>query len=523
MSTSARRTGAVLLVAVLAHFTTSPLPGQTVRPEPLSGGDAVARAYDAILDARFDELPAVLAATCGPAPREVCDLLEAVTLWWRIQLDPADRRFDQALEERADEAVLAAEAWTRREPDRAEAWFYLGAAFGLRVRWHVLRDERLAAARDGKRSMDALERALDLEPGLADAHFGRGLYRYYADVVPAAAKVLRWLLLLPGGDRDAGLQEMLEARERGRVLRSEAAFELQQIYLWYENRPNDALTVLEGLRARYPRNHRFAQLVAQVHDEYLHDPSSSLRTWQRLLNAARRGEVAEPRSAEVLAHLGAARQLEALAETDLALLHLEEVTAAAPARPVGSHAEAWLQMGRAFDRMGRRDDASTAYAAAAAAIPEDDPTDVGRRLARARRSRPDVAAGEAHRLALEGWRALERGQLDDAERRIRESLGIAPDEPVARYRYAQLLLRTQRLDAAFDVLEPLVGRVDLSPVFQARASLDVGRLWESRGDVEHALERYDIAAKKDGADPMTRAAARNEHTRLTLEIASRVR
>ena len=74
---------------------------------------------------------------------------------------------------------------------------------------------KLAAARDGKRIKEALERALALDPQLEDARFGIGLYKYYADMAPAAARFLRFFLLLPGGDRKEGLNEMLRARKRG--------------------------------------------------------------------------------------------------------------------------------------------------------------------------------------------------------------------------------------------------------------------------------------------------------------------
>ena len=76
----------------------------------------------------------------------------------------------------------------------------------------MLRGEQLAAARDGKRIKDALERALALDPALQDAYFGIGLYHYYADVAPAAFKMLRWLLLLPGGDRARGAARRCCAR-----------------------------------------------------------------------------------------------------------------------------------------------------------------------------------------------------------------------------------------------------------------------------------------------------------------------
>ena len=41
----------------------------------------------------------------------------------------------------------------------------------------MLRGEKLAAARDGKRIKEALEHATALEPDLEDAYFGIGLYQ----------------------------------------------------------------------------------------------------------------------------------------------------------------------------------------------------------------------------------------------------------------------------------------------------------------------------------------------------------
>ena len=56
-------------------------PGITAAP-------TIARAYDLILDANFDELKKTLPATCPPAPIVACRGLEALSLWWQIQLDP---------------------------------------------------------------------------------------------------------------------------------------------------------------------------------------------------------------------------------------------------------------------------------------------------------------------------------------------------------------------------------------------------------------------------------------------------
>lgn len=272
----------------------------------LTGGARLAAVYDTILQARFDEARAQMAAACPPAPVEACRVLEVVALWWEIQLDPNNHRLDARLEETAAAAIRAGEAWTRREPGRAEAWFYLAGARGPLVQWQVLRGQRLAAARNGKQIKDALERALALDPALPDAYFGIGLYHYYADVAPATLKAFRWLLLLPGGDRAQGLREMLIARDHGELLRGEADYQLHWLELWYEHDPAAGLSLLRGLDRRYPSNPIFLQRIAEVQHEYFHDHLASAASWQALIARADASRRSFPRLA--LAHFELGRE-----------------------------------------------------------------------------------------------------------------------------------------------------------------------------------------------------------------------
>ncbi len=248
--------------------------------------------YDLILSAKFDEADAALAKACPPAPREACLALAGEATWWRIQIDPANRSLDEQLQRQAQAAIDAAEAWTRRDPQDAEAWFYLAGGYAPLVEWRVLRGQRLGAARDGNRIRVALEHALARDPTLNDAYFGIGLYHYYAAVAPAAAKVLRWLLLMPGGDQARGLAEIARARDQGLLLKGEADYQLQRLYLWYEHRTDDALALLADLDARYPTNPIFLQRIAEVESTYRHDRARSVAAWTTLLDRARHGRVA---------------------------------------------------------------------------------------------------------------------------------------------------------------------------------------------------------------------------------------
>jgi tetratricopeptide (TPR) repeat protein len=375
----------------------------------LTAGPQLARVYDTIFDAQFDEVPALLTRTCGApgadlfatarsantalgadlsavarsakaearrakaAPREACQLLEVVSLWWQIQLDPKNRVHDEEFSAKSDAVIAAIEAWTEREPKRAEAWFYLGGAYGARAQWRVLREERLGAARDGKRIKNALEQALALDPSLNDAYFGIGLYHYYADVAPAAFRMVRWVLLLPGGDRLEGMREMLRARSDGQLLQSEADYQLHLIYLWYEKQPQRALQLLRGLRDRHPRNPLFVQLIAEIQDVYLHDLQASRQTWQALLDSAQAGRVAEPVMAEAAARFGLAGVLDSLSESEAAIQHLRAIIEMKPAAPYGIAARAQLKLGQVLDHLGRREEALRAYRTALDIVPPDDP------------------------------------------------------------------------------------------------------------------------------------------------------
>ena len=482
----------------------------------LRGEEGLVRAYEFIMEARFDQADAELRRACGPAPAEACSVLEATALWWRIQLDPESRSLDAAFTAAADRAVRGAEAWTEREPQDPEAWFYLGGAYGARVQWRVLRGEKVAAARDGKQIKHALERALALEPGLDDAYFGLGMYKYYADVAPAAARILRFLLLLPGGDREEGLREMLRARRRGRLLQGEADYQLHLIYLWYERQPRRALELLHGLQARYPANPLFRTQIAHIQYAYEHDILASLHTWRSLLAAAREQRANSASLAEVQARLGAAQLLDALHLTDDAVEQLQAVTALKPQAPYSSLAVAFLRLGDAHDRMGARSAAMSAYRAAIAAVPPLDPFDVRGQARERMRRAPDPRRTEAFRLSLDGWRSFERGELAAAAAALERAIALDSEEPVTRYRYGRVLQARREDAAALAQYDTAIRHArQCPPPVLGNAHLEAGRLHERLGHRDEASSSFKIAATLFGAGAETHAAAERALVRIT--------
>ena len=330
---------AVIKVCAVA-ISAALLIAATAPAEPLTEAPRLSAVYDSILDARFDRADGQLKQACPPAPVEACQSLRVESLWWQILINPESRADDKRFQDLALQAIAANDAWTRREPRRAEAWFYLAGSHAPLVQWRVLRGERLAAAREGAAIKAALEHALELDPALNDAYFGIGVYHYYADIAPAAAKVLRWLLFLPGGDRVKGLQEMLQARDRGELLRGEADYQLQLIYLWYEHNTDLALTMLDKLDARYPNNPLFRQSIADARETYLRDHQGSAAAWRQLLARATAGTVYDAQTTVVRARLGLASTLITMNQLDAANEQLTIVIGQHPIAPIGAKTRA---------------------------------------------------------------------------------------------------------------------------------------------------------------------------------------
>ena len=389
-----------LLVACAVVFNRGPsahptLGAATVGAEGLTESARLSAVYDAILAARDAEAASLLARACPPAPLAACDDLREVMVWWNIQQDLSSRTLDARFEASARTALATATAGTRSEPTRAESWFYLAAAYAPLAQWRVLRGERLTAARDGKRIKDGLERALALDGRLQDAWFGIGLYHYYADVAPAALKVLRFLLLLPGGDRVQGMQEMLRAREHGDLLRGEADFQMHWLYLWYEQQPTRALELLQALDRQYPTNPLFLQRIADVQHTYFHDHSASARSWQTLLDRVAASTVEFRAIAEARARIGLAAESTELAQPERAVDLLTPIMRSRPSVPYGVVSLAGVALGDALARAGNRSGALDAYTQAIEDAPPDDPDGV-----RAR-AREGIARVRARRWTTE--------------------------------------------------------------------------------------------------------------------------
>jgi hypothetical protein len=179
---------------------------------------------------------------------------------------PQDELFFNAVEE----TLAASEALGEREPSAAAvAHFYDGMAHAVRAQVYTLRGKVLQSGREGKQMRASLLQAISKEPILQpDAAAGLGVYNYYADVLSPLLKLFRMLLLIPGGDRERGLEQLQTASQHAALLAPEARWELARILGIREGRHREALALLQELAAQYPGNALYI-LAAAYEAEHL--------------------------------------------------------------------------------------------------------------------------------------------------------------------------------------------------------------------------------------------------------------
>ncbi|MDE3137116.1 MAG: hypothetical protein KGL59_11115 [Acidobacteriota bacterium] len=178
---------------------------------------------------------------------------------WQLPKDPENPPYLAA----ARKAVSLARAQLAKG-DTAKANLYAGMGYALEARVYGLRGGRMDTAKAGVKAREHLLKALQLDPQLADADTGLGLYNYYVDTLSPIVKLLRFFLGIPGGSKQQGMQQLRAAMEHGFLTAVEARFYLASNLRTYDHLYTEALKVAEPLVRQYPENPIFLLLVANL-------------------------------------------------------------------------------------------------------------------------------------------------------------------------------------------------------------------------------------------------------------------
>jgi predicted Zn-dependent protease len=112
---------------------------------------------------------------------------------------------------------------------------------------------------------------------MADAYLGLGLYNYYVDTLSALAKILRFFMGIPGGDKREGLRQLEIASTKGELTQMEARFNMAKSLRNYDFDYARAEKAAAPLLAAYPDNCIFLLLAGDVEEKLGHKEEAAAR------------------------------------------------------------------------------------------------------------------------------------------------------------------------------------------------------------------------------------------------------
>jgi len=320
----------------------------------------IEQGIQANLDGHLDRADAIWTQLIAEDSRDpVPRLWQVDTALWRLVLNEGETASDDLILAQTDAVIRLANAALKNRGDDAEALYRKGTSLIQRARLNGVRGHYLAAARDGERGRELLERALVLRPDDTEIKYPLGLYSYYVSVAPRILKWVSWLWFVPKGDRALGLAYLQDVERSEGAHATDASFILTNIHTYHA--PLDLTAALQSsrvLHARHPDNALFHSELIEV--------LVKIGLYDEAIEAALALESSHPEAAEAKVRPQLARILRAQAilldgRADEAWAVLEPMDAETSELP--SWGGAWLNLvrGQIHDARGDRSLALAEY------------------------------------------------------------------------------------------------------------------------------------------------------------------
>ena len=323
------------------------------------------KGLDLLYDMKFEQANAIFDEVVRRYPNHpIGPFLRGLNIWWNhIMLDLTDPSHDEEFFAAMEEVVARCDRMLERDEDNVDALFLKGAALGFQARLHSNREDWFAAVVDGKNAIGYVRRVGTLAEDTPDYVFGKGMYDYYAAIIPEQYPLSRAVMMfMPDGDRDRGLALLRQAAEEGRFIQTEAVYFLLQIHYLYEHDYGTSHRRVQWLRNQHPDNPYFHNYEGRVYARWgrwraAREVFASVLQRYRDQQTGYTDAIAE----QALYYLARERMIrDAYDEALQYLVQLDALTARddghTPYRALGR-----LRQGMVYDALGRRAAAERSY------------------------------------------------------------------------------------------------------------------------------------------------------------------
>ena len=192
------------------------------------------------------------------------DFLMAIAYWWRIEINVDNKRYDNIFIQYLDRANAKAEKMLDQNPKNKEAAFFLAAGYGFQGRLYSERKSWTKATFAGKNALKYMEMSRGEQEFNPELLLGDALFNYFSVWIPENYPLLKPVLaLFPKGNKKLGLSQLEKVASNAFYTRVEAQYFLFRLYGSEENRPEDALRIVEYLHEKFPNNPYFHRSYAR--------------------------------------------------------------------------------------------------------------------------------------------------------------------------------------------------------------------------------------------------------------------
>jgi tetratricopeptide (TPR) repeat protein len=185
--------------------------------------------------------------------------------WWKILINLDNTDKDEIFFDKLEDIIFQCDEILKQNPNNEIALFFKAGAIGYRGRLRALRDSWLKAADDALSAYPLIEKLYQLNPKNIDVLLGFGIYNYYLSVVPDKFPIIKpFLSLFPKGDKNLGLEQLINVANNGKFSRYEAMYFLMTSFLNYEQLPYKAFEYSRILYETFPENVVFQRYYAKL-------------------------------------------------------------------------------------------------------------------------------------------------------------------------------------------------------------------------------------------------------------------
>jgi tetratricopeptide (TPR) repeat protein len=220
------------------------------------------RGIAAVYNLEFDKAESEFSYLCAKYPHHPSGkFFLAMVDWSRIVLDIDNESLDERFIAKLDDVIDMCDGMLDKDDNDVAALFFKGGALGFRGRLYAHRGSWMKAANDGRRALPIVQRAYKIAPDNYDILLGIGIYNYYAEVIPEQYPIVKPLMIFfPDGDRQKGIEQLIQAGRHAKYAGPEADYFLLQLYYQYEKQYDKGIEMGRRLLERFPRNvmvHRY--------------------------------------------------------------------------------------------------------------------------------------------------------------------------------------------------------------------------------------------------------------------------